>query len=482
MSFAQIVLRNSTFGIIAQVLMKVLSFIFSVVIIRQLGAEAFGQYSVIIAFVTIFSIFSDLGLNPYAVREMARMRERDEGKREIEEMFGRTIGIKMILSLITIVVIVLAAYITDRPPELILGIFLYSLLLIMFSVQGACEAVLSGYERLDITSAAKVVSQLIFVLLGAVALLIGMNYIGLILANLFGVMGMTAVCWWGIVRLDVKPKFSRQLMWRRLIRAAIPFGIIGFALGLSYKFSIVLLGYFRSDAETGFFSAAYNLVFTALVISNSFTTSLYPSLSRRSVHVEDMLPIYLRAFRYQMMISLPIAIGGWILSEQLIPFLYDAEYLTSVLAFRIIIWTVPLMFASEFLGYIVVIINKEQRVALAVTISTVVNITFNLLLVPVYGLMGAAVMTVVTEALLVAQHLITLRKMVVRVSPGFLTVFLPGVCMGIVTLSLRDVLPFLANVVISGAAYCVLLLVFRQIGKDEFSLLRKILPFKVVER
>ena len=49
---------------------------------------------------------------------------------------------------------------------------------------------------------------------------------------------------------------------------------------------------------------------------------------------------------------------------------------------QIMIWVVPLMFASEFLGYIVVIAGHESRVARSIGVSTTLNVVLNILLIP----------------------------------------------------------------------------------------------------
>ncbi|MES4792645.1 MAG: flippase, partial [Chloroflexota bacterium] len=84
-------------------------------------------------------------------------------------------------------------------------------------------------------------------------------------------------------------------------------------------------------------------------------------------------------------------------------------YLPAVPVLQIVIWAVPLMFASEFLGYMVVVQGKESRVARAVLLSTSLNVALNILLIPRFGFIAAAIMTVLTEAVLVGQYLWFLR-------------------------------------------------------------------------
>ena len=280
----------------------------------------------------------------------------------------------------------------------------------IFSVQGACESVLAGFERLDISALAKVANQFVFVLAGAAALVVGAGYHGLVVAAVLGTVVMTAMSWRGLRRLGVVPSRPSPSTWQSLLRASAPFAVIAGTLGLSYKLDSVILNITRGDLETGYYSAAYNLVFTAAFISNAINAALYPTLTRQAAEAPDALPvIYARVLRYLMMIGIPIAVGGWALSDKIIVFLFGTGFDPSGLSLSILIWVVPLMFASEFLGYIVVVRGEERGVARAVVVSTGVGIACNLVLIPWFGVLGASVMTVVTEAILVSQYVWYLR-------------------------------------------------------------------------
>ena len=156
-SVSQIIFRNSSLGFGAQATIKVLSFIFSIVVVRNLGADAFGQYTAVLAFTAIFSIFSDLGMSAFTVRQVARLREQPEHTAKVNELYGNVLGLRLLLAVFTIGLVILFAVVTRRPPERIVSIGLYSLTLILFSAWGASDSILAGYERLDLSSLGKVI-------------------------------------------------------------------------------------------------------------------------------------------------------------------------------------------------------------------------------------------------------------------------------------------------------------------------------------
>jgi O-antigen/teichoic acid export membrane protein len=472
--FSRVVARNSAFGMAAQMAIKLLSFGFSVLIVRNLGAADYGQYAAVLAFGAMFVFLADLGLSPYTVREVARWRDAPDGTERASALFGDVLLLRFLLSVLAALLLIATAWLTGRPMVMTIAIALGTLGLIMYSVQGSSDAMLAGFERLDLSAGSKVSYQLVFVLAGTAALLLGAGYYGLIGANLLGIAVMTIICWRGARRLGLRPSPAVARNWPALLRASIPFGIIGFTLGLSYKFDSVLLNIFRGDAETGYYNAAYNLVFSTVMLSNVINTALYPSLTRQAVSAPHLLPkIYERALRYLLVLALPIAVGVASLADQIVPFLFKAAYLPATPALRIVIWAVPLMFMSDFLGYIVVIAGQEVRVARAVIVSTGFNVVLNLFIVPRFGFFGAAIMTVVTEAVLVSQYLWMLRAQLRDLHWGYVLFrpLLAALTMGGVVLLIRD-LPLLVNIAVGALSYGGLLLLLGVLGKDELRFVR----------
>jgi O-antigen/teichoic acid export membrane protein len=474
--FTLTVARNSAVGTAAQLAIKLLSFGFSVLVVRQLGAESYGQYAAVAAFGTMFLFIGDLGLSPYLVREVARARNDPDGAARIDRLFGNVLVLRLLLSAIGCALMLLVAWLSGRPWIMIGAMALNAAGMILYGAQGAFEALLGGFERLDISAVAKVVYQLTFVTFGAAALYWGWGYYGLIYATLLAVVVLTYVCGRNALRLGVRPQRVDVRAWLGLLRASLPFGVIGFTLGLSYKFDSVLLNVFRSDAETGYYNAAYSLVFSTVMLSNLINTSLYPSLTRQAASEPQQLPqIYERALRYLLLLALPIAVGAWALADKIVPFLFGAGYLPAIPALQIVIWVVPLMFLSEFLGYVVLVAGRERSVARSVLISTGANVTLNLLLVPRYGLVAAAAMTVITEAVLVCQYLWLLRAQlrVIAWRDALLRPVLAALLMGCLVLWLPG-LSLLASVALGALCYSVLLVVVGALGRDELRFIRSL--------
>ncbi|WP_322489250.1 flippase [Chloroflexus sp.] len=475
-TLARTVLRNSVAGMIAQVAIKILSFGFSILIVRQLGATAFGQYAAVIGFGSVFLFIADLGLAPYTVREVARLRSEPDHLERIRNLYADVLGLRLILAFIAGIMVVSAAIITERSLLMIGAIALNGITLLIYAMHGSSEAILAGYERLDLTAGMQVVNQLIFVTLGGLALWLGFGYYGLIIATLIGVAAMTTLVMRALWRLGIHPGRWQRDRWLRLLRAAFPFGVIGLTLGLSYRFDTVVVNVSFGDTATGYYNAAYNLIFALVTLSNVLNTALYPSLSRQAKLDPGNLPrIYERILSYLLIVALPITAGGFILAEPIVKLLFGEAYAASAPLLALLIWTLPLMFLTEFLGYVVVIADREALVARSIMVSSAVNVAANLIFTPRHGAPAAAIITVLTEAVLAVQYVWLLRDQLrlMRWQPIGRAAIAVGL-MAVAVYVARE-WPVLLVIVGGGVIYGGLLIGLRVIGGEEASFVRNLL-------
>ncbi|MBC7227217.1 MAG: flippase [Thermoflexales bacterium] len=459
--------RNSLFSLLGQITVKALSVVFAIFVVRRLGDTGYGLYTTALAYVGMFAILSDLGLAPYMVREVAKDSERTPA------LFANAVLLRLMLSAGTLVVIVGSALALKRSPELVLGTALAACTLFIYAVEGPMESLFIARERLDFLSLMNVTQQMGFVVLGTMALVGGLGFVGLLVASLGSLMLATAIGWRLLQRTGGAPWRPQPRLWLTLLRAALPFGVIGFSLGLSYKVDTVLLQYFYGDAVTGWYNAAYNLIFLLMMVSHAVNLALYPALCRQHAADPKRMPaLYTQALKYLFVIAIPIAVGTTVLAKPLIHLLYTDQFAPSVLPLQILIWVLPLMFLTELLGNVTIIHDQEKKVARALLVSTAVNVALNLVLIPRWGLLAASAVTVLTEMILAGQYLWLLRRELATVD--FRAVFFkPGLAAGLmgVAVFLARGMNFFLVVPLGAAIYLGLLTLTGSVGRQEAVLL-----------
>ena len=400
----RVIARNSLFGIAGQLALKLLSFAYSLAVIRQLGNERFGEYSTVIAFVGILAVFADFGMAGYAVREIAKDRGR------AASLFANMVVLRLLLSAGVLVMNVILALALGYELKMVGWIALASVGLLLYAFQGPTSIVLQGFEQIGYTSSYNVLNQTILIAVGALLLWQGWGVTGVIIASFFGIVFTAGLGWRTARRLTELPWRIDPGLWLSLIRASIPFGITTFATMLSFKVDTILLSLWRSHAEVGWYNAAYNLIFSLMILSSGFNSALVPSLSRQ--HQSDPASVaqfYIRSMRLLWTATLPIAVGITLLAHRVVALFYGPDYAPSGLALQILIWALPALTLTSLCGAMTTVLHRERSTARVNIINATFNITLNLWAIPRYGLLGAAVMTVVTELLGLIQYTLLLR-------------------------------------------------------------------------
>jgi O-antigen/teichoic acid export membrane protein len=388
----RVVARNVAFMLGGQVLIKVFAFIFNVYMVRRLGDVHFGRYSTALAYVAIFAMLTDLGTSSLSVREMARKQENTAW------MVPDIVALRAMLSLLAIAGITLSAWLLGKTPDIVLGIFIASCGLLLYAFQGPLDSAMIAQERLDFTSVIGFLNQMVFMILGTILLLVGAGYIGLLLASLVGILAMWLASSY-VVRWVLRLHFERPnpRRWWPLLKASFPFGFVGVVGQFAYRFDTVFMSFVLTDAAVGWYNVPYNLILMTLLLAQSLAMSLYPTLIKEydSGHGSIRSTVQ-RALRYLLLLSLPISVGGMLLADRIILLLYGQEFAPAIPVMQVLVWALPPMFLSEMLGRTSATMHLEKRMVPVAIIRSLIGIGLNVVLIPNFGVIGAATAAVVT--------------------------------------------------------------------------------------
>lgn len=471
-SLGMTIAKNTIVVTLGSLLLKAINFLFNVYIIRRLGDNRYGQYSVVLAFVGIYQIFAELGVSQFVMRESARDRS------QAEPLFWNLVAVRSLLALAAMAFMPLLAYSFQYDSQLILGVFLFACSFLLSAVLAPIQGLLTAYERFDIVTTQNVLGQVVFVLFGAAFLLSGLGFIWLIVASLISLVPQIALGVYFVLRNKLLTgKFRVQpSSWFGLIRSGLPFGIITLTLSIAFKIDTIILKGFTNDSIVGWYNAAYNLVFSLTFLTAGFKEAIVPSLARS--FVTDPVQVerwYFRTVKMMVILSLPIAVGGMLIANPLITLLYSESYAPSGPALAILIWDVPFLMFASFCGNISTIISQERRAALIYGINALANVLMNLYAIPHYGLMGAAVTTVLTDLIGSVQFYFMLRG---RLNlPDMRLTMIKAVAaaglMGILIYLLRDVNLFVL-IGVGMIVYTILIFVFRLFDEAEWALIMRL--------
>ena len=151
------------------------------------GEDDFGRYSAALAFVGIFTVFADLGIASYAVREIARARDR------APSLLVNMAVIRIGLSIVVVTCTVSGAWLAGYDRSMISLIAMAGVGLLLYSVLGAIEAVLQGFERYDTTSLGSVINQVVYIAVAVPLLVEAVNHHPIESANATHMIGRDGI-------------------------------------------------------------------------------------------------------------------------------------------------------------------------------------------------------------------------------------------------------------------------------------------------
>jgi O-antigen/teichoic acid export membrane protein len=470
-TLGSIIAKNTVFVTLGNLALKGLNFIFAVYVIRSLGDARFGQYATVLAFVGLFQIFAELGVSQYVRREIARDRTKTQS------FVWNLLVIRLLLAFFGVAAITGGAYLIGYPQELVLGIFIYTVGFILSAVDMPLDTVLWANERMDYLTAMNVLSQITFIIFGALFLFSGLSFVWLIIASLISILPRIAIAVWAVSRhgylkwkLEINPR-----LWPILIRAGIPFGLISLALTIDYSVDTLMLEHFVEYDEVGWYNVSYSLTRSLLFFFSGFSMAMVPSLSR--TYVEDRVSVerwYYRSVKFIIMSSIPIAVGGMLVAFPLIRFLYTEQFDPSAVALRIIIWDLPFLMFASFCGNMTTVVAEEKSAARVYGLSAVANVILNLILIPRFGFLGAAATTVATDIVISIQFYFLLKRKLKLpdIKPALLRVTAASAVMG-VGVWFAGGYHLFVQIAVGAVLYILLVFAFRMLDDDEKSMIAR---------
>lgn len=455
---ATTILRNSVVITIGEWIAKVLNFTFTIYAVRLLGETGWGHYATVVAFVGLFGVFFELGMAQYVERTIAQDRTRARA------LYWNVVALRLILATIGIVAITGLSVLVGYQRELVIGVLLWTGTFTFASVLTPLTNVLTANERFDLSTALSLFAQLLNIAAGLLFLLLGTGFIGLLYTGYVVMPAQIILTIWAIRRLKLGG-FQFKVdpsSWGAFIRASLPFALTSIALTYSFNIDTVTLGFFYPSAVVGWYNAAYKLVFNLVSITGGFQRAITPSFARENMTNPDRVRNWARlGVQGLLLVALPVAIGVSILGQRIVDLLYGAAYAPSGLILSIIIWDVPFLTFNAFCGNLTTALGLERPASRIYILSTIAGIVMYIAFIPPFGMVAAAVVTVLMDLLTAVRFFLLLHTHIDlgQVSRKLQLTALSGGIMGMVVFLLRDFdLPI---VIIAGAiAYGALVLLF----------------------
>ena len=387
---------NSAWLLLEKILRLILGILIGVWVAKYLGPEKFGEFSFAMVYVGLFTIIIGLGLDNIVVEELLN------NKNKKEEIIATTFVLKLLSALI-IFVIILASLIflnfSQIRSKLIfifsLSLFIQSLDVIKFFFQAM---VLSKYEAI-----ASIIALIFSSFFKVYLILEGFGLIEFAYVYVFDIFLLALGL---IIFYNFKSgynyhflKFKKSIAINLLTRSW-PLIISGLAISLFMKVDQLMIDHFLDQTSLGYYAAAVKLseawYFVPIIIANSF----FPSLINSKKVSEKLYNIRLSyLFKAMFWLSIIIAIIVTFFKDLIIIKLYGESFLPATKVLMIHIWSSVFVFMGMISSNWMIIENLEKLYFKRTIYGLISNIILNLLLIPIFGIIGAAISTIISQSI-----------------------------------------------------------------------------------
>ena len=451
-SYSREVAKGSVWGLIGSLLVKLSSFFYTILIARVVSQGDVGLFYLTLSFISLITIFSDLGLSGAITRYLPFFEGKGQ-RSKIKSLLNYGYGITLILGIVFSIALFLSADIIGQffgGPGLSEALHFFAFFVLLLNIFRTDLAFLQG--KADIRSV-QLVSNLqnFFKLIITVLLLVvyGSSPLVLIAAYMLSYAGATLFLFPKVKKLLSEfPNSGEPLSQHEFLTDVLPLGIMVTTLAslgvIITSGDRMIMGLLMDPTIVRNMIAIYSIA-TALAVSlnilpGSITGIFLPVMSRvigKGDHHEG-LSIMQTAQRWTVFITVPAAVVTIIFSEDIMRIFYGVAYqrgwlVLSVFTTGVLLSTLALVVSTALVAKRMV--NIELRVTL---ISAIINLILCFLLIPSFGIEGAALAYLVAIALSTILTLYYGKTIFGFVSPPEIyRILLAGIVTGILILLIK---------------------------------------------
>jgi O-antigen/teichoic acid export membrane protein len=443
------VINNSVALVLLDLLNKAIPLIVFPRVVRMLGPAVYGQLGFAGAVAGFFGLLASPGFSTYALREAARNNDR------VSFLVKHVLGARVVFAAGAYALLaVFTLFFAPHDGQTRLLIMLSGFAFVAGSLD--TQWIFAARSRMSMIAVQGALAQLAYAGL-ILALVRGSGDAWIIPAATLVSLGLSTLFIWLPARREYHiplPEISPQA-WGMFLPICLVMGFSSLMSMIYDQIDVIMLKYFRADAELGTYVASYGLMTMAMSFLPILSRVFLPLLSETAVRdhngkshnaetwnaeVGNAEKRYLRWLGNATVgLALPIAAGGFILAAPLTQFVFGSQYSGSGTLFRWLTLTIVTATAASYCGAQLIPNGREKKYFVAVLAGAFSNVVLNLLFIPKYGALAAAFTTAISQGVVALMNYYFVRDLT---KPPLLTavaISIPATCVMAVSLVLLQV-------------------------------------------
>jgi O-antigen/teichoic acid export membrane protein len=447
----------------------VLGMFVTVVVVRSLGDEGFGEWSGVLAVVGLTGALCDLGLTQVAVK---RATEDTAGE---AAWLGALVQLRLVLSIPAFLVSIgVIALISANRTMFVVGAVLS--LTLLLSALTALSAIFQLRVRNDLRMLVLTLQSVVW----AIAVLIVFNRGAGPVALALGFLAAAVIS--ALAQLALTTRHGRitfrgaRSRWGEMTRVGVPIAI-GSVLILGYgRVDQILVLVLSNATEAGLYSSVYRIFDQAQFVAVSVMTTVFPLLTASFAADTARFRQILQA-TVELMIT--VSAGGFAFtlaySKSFVILLFGHDFAAAADALPILVGTLGVVSLGYVVGNLVILTERQRTFVVIALGGLVFNVVLNVALIPRYGFVAAAWVTLATEIFVLSLSWLAVRsRLPARPSLGRIPRVLAAATalLGILVLCRALSVDVGVGIAVTAIAYPLLLLAARAVSPAELRLVR----------
>ena len=442
-----IIQRHSLISIMSTISITVVGFLSTMLFTHALGKDLMGIYYLFIAYYGIFNMIGDAGFGQAAIKRIS------EGKYQNEYITAYACLRCFLIIISTLIFLTLSSLFTNLHDYYMIPLIIMAL--ISSSIFHTITTGICGLGHIGIYNLGFSVSELARIIIQIFALLVGFSVYGLIGGYIAGIIISGFLC---IKYFTFKP--ARFNMYH--IKSLTTYGLWVFLISTgSTVFAYadtIFIGYFMTNGDVGVYRTAFQFTTLSAFIALAFQQTLTPKISNWSANNqwEKIAPPVSRGITFALILAVPVFTGGLLLADKLLYYFYGADFAAGAVACTILLLVQVISVFITLLGVALTASDHARQSFYATASAALINIILNCILIPLLGINGAAVATLISysvNAILIAHFLKRYITVKIERRP-ILNIIIAAAVMGLFVFIYKLFIP-LDNVILTLIPVCI---------------------------
>ena len=366
---------------------------------KTLGAYGYGLWQQMLVTVGILSPLASFGLNNSLVRFLPAKINKLEKQNIFLSIFIFKFSISCIIAFLLIIFSEPVAKIFFDGANYI--VVITGFIFLVGSPNILCQFYFRSLRQIKTYSIIRILDSFSKIALAYYMIISGHGIFGVIFSYFVIETFFTLISLFLVVsQIGISfPRFTGMKTWLRYGIPLIPTGLSLWVISFSDRY---VIGYVLGVSSVGVYSAAYAIGFSFFMLMELINFVLVPTISKHfdEGKIHDVKKYLGNVLKFYLLFAIPAVIGLSVVSKQILAIITTPDIAEAAWMITPIIATCTLFAGvQEVYDKTLRLTKRTTRIGLAVTISAVINLSLNFILIPIYGILGAAVATLIAYGL-----------------------------------------------------------------------------------